>query len=349
MANTSRYRIKTILLHLVVWTSYALFNYFLNLLQNFGEIYVLDNIGKYSIAAVIFYANILVILPNFFRAGRYFYYGLSLLGLLAITFVLKEFLYSLVFPLWGYPKESPYTLFESFLMHIWWWFQYSLFGLGYWVAVLLIQKEREKLHVEGERNRIEKEKIMTEYALLKAQINPHFLYNALNSLYSKSLTISGQLSSAILCLSEILRYSYDKIEDLDGYVLLSDEVRQIERIIEFNRLRFPDINVVFECDLISGNARIIPFVLGTLVENAFKHGDFISSNTPVLITLKYFEVPSSICFTVVNKIAKTPKAATSGMGLENIQRRLELAYNSDFILDIDKTKDLYSVSLSVNF
>lgn len=329
-------------LHIVIWVSYAAFNHVLNIIMyKYPNIYVSDTIAKYTMAALIFYTNTELILPLFFRRGRYLWYALSLLALSFLILFIREFLYDHVFTMFGYTQHNPYTFWNAYLMNLWWWFQYSLFGHGYFFAKEMIKKQKEKAELERQKAKV-------EYDYLKAQINPHFFYNALNFLYSKSLTVSEELSNGILTLAEVMRYSVDNSEDLDGNILVIDEVQQIERVIEINRLRYDDLSLDFNVHGDISKARIIPFVLLTLVENAFKHGDITSKEHPVIIDLHYEADAGKLSFKVSNKKSKNLKARSYGIGMDNIRKRLAMTYKDGYNLHAEQDDKLYSVTLSIN-
>src|SRR6202044_2051335 len=99
------------------------------------------------------------------------------------------------------------------------------------------QAQNQKI-LEQRTFQLEKEKMQADYLFLKAQINPHFLHNTLNFLYSRSLPYSSELSEGILTLSEIMRYSLEKEEDADGKVLLTKEIEHVNNIIRIQQLRY---------------------------------------------------------------------------------------------------------------
>lgn len=250
-------------------------------------------------------------------------------------------MYTDVFTLFGFP-ESPYTKMQSFIMNSWWWFQYTLFGFGFWFAQESIIKEREKAQLE-------KDKLQAEYAYLKAQINPHFLYNVLNFFYAKAIQFSEPLADGILYLAEIMRYVISNEEDDNGQIPLSMELEQIENIININQLRFDNrINVEFIKEGAFEDVRIIPFVIVTLIENAFKHGQLINISEPLLIHLRYHQDIKRIDFLIKNVKAEKTNEPSTGIGLTNIKRRLSFAYSDRYSLLINDTATTYSVNLKIN-
>jgi len=233
-------------------------------------------------------------------------------------------------------------------------YSYSIFsifaiGLSLLIAYLnnLRDEKKQRKILEAQKMQLEVEKSQANLNFLKAQINPHFLHNTLNYLYSKSLPLSEELSEGILTLSDIMRYALSDGNTVDGKSLLKEEIEHVQNVIRINQLRFSNkLNV----DLtISGNingARIIPFVLITLVENAFKHGDLKSVNDPILIRIK---VENGVLhFLCRNKKKSGPKEISTGLGLDNISKRLELAYGNKHTFKITDEENYYTTELTLN-
>jgi sensor histidine kinase YesM len=209
------------------------------------------------------------------------------------------------------------------------------------------QARNQKL-LEERTFKLEKEKMQADYLFLKAQINPHFLHNTLNFLYARALPLSPELSEGILTLSEIMRYSLDNREDGDGKVLLSHEIGHLHNIIRMQQLRFGNtlqvqFNLVGEPD----GKRILPFVLITLAENAFKHGELKSIENPVIINLEVC-TNAKLHFVCSNKKKTGPKELSTGIGLDNTRKRLELAYGENYSLFIKNQRNIFTVDLTIS-
>jgi two-component system LytT family sensor kinase len=208
------------------------------------------------------------------------------------------------------------------------------------------EKKQRKI-LEAQKMQLEVEKSAANFNFLKAQINPHFLHNTLNFLYAKSLPYSQELSEGILTLSDIMRYALSEGNAKDGKALLQDEIEHVRNVIKINQLRFSNnLNITFEVHGVVNGTMIIPFVLITLVENAFKHGDLKSSNNPIEIKLDIDE--DSLFFFCRNKKKTGPKELSTGIGLDNIRKRLDLAYGKDYKLVIKDEADLYTTELTLH-
>ncbi|MBS1653566.1 MAG: histidine kinase [Bacteroidetes bacterium] len=193
---------------------------------------------------------------------------------------------------------------------------------------------------------LELQKLKADYKFLKAQINPHFLHNSLNFLYSKSLPYSTDLSEGILTLSDIMRYSLSNEENADGKVLLVKEVEHIRNFIKMNQLRFDNkLLVDFEVKGILSGVTILPFVLITIIENAFKHGDARDKEHPLHLSLEVAN--NRIIFNCVNKKKAGPKDHSTGIGLDNIRKRLDIAYGIDYDFYIKDANEIYTVNLNL--
>lgn len=222
------------------------------------------------------------------------------------------------------------------------------FGICLAIVHINILREEKKLRklLEEQKRRLEMEKIQANYYFLKAQVNPHFLHNTLNFLYAKSLPYTAELSEGILTLSEIMRYSLDKPEDAEGRVPLAKEIEHVNNIIKIQQLRFDNtLQVFFEIKGDISGIRIIPFVLITIIENAFKHGELKCIGSPIRITLTVEK--GSLQFRCVNKKKEGPKELSTGIGLDNTRKRLQLAYGDNYSLYTREQANLYRVDLNI--
>jgi sensor histidine kinase YesM len=207
--------------------------------------------------------------------------------------------------------------------------------------------EEARFQLEQHNDTLEKQQLQTEYAFLRSQINPHFLQNTLNFFYSKSLTCSEELSSAILTLSEIMRYSLNTKTN-EPPPLLTEEVKQMNNVIAINQMRFGNrLQIQFNQTGELEGIRIIPLVLITLVENAFKHGELGNPDHPMTINLDISEYQESLQFSIFNLKKTGPKDRSHGIGLENIRRRLQLVYGDDASLNITDTPTTYTITLHI--
>jgi len=335
-------QLRRTLIHFLFWCAFAVVNHLINCVSYGFSPFISDTFVKYVGASFIFYSIVLFIAPYFFKKKKMVLFVLALLALCVVSFSIKEVLFRTLFHLFNNPS-GPYTLSESFLMNLWWWMNYGLLGFGFWFAKELIKREREKASFEQEKLRL-------EYAFLKSQINPHFLYNVLNLFYAKSIKGSTeQLSNGILYLADIMRYAISNEEDEHGNILLESEIQQIKNMININQLRFDNqMNIDYR---VSGDflgVKVIPFVFLTLVENAFKHGKLSDKRVPLLISLSRDPDSGALYFWVKNKKANEQSSQSTGLGLDNIRKRLALAYGYRHEFTIKEDTEIYSVYLSIS-
>lgn len=221
-------------------------------------------------------------------------------------------------------------------------------GLSLLIAYLvyLLDAKKQQKILEQQKIELEMEKTYANLNFLKAQINPHFLHNTLNFLYAKSLPYSTELSEGILTLSDIMRYALSETNLKDGKAALKDEVEHVRNVISIHQLRFSNnLQVNFEVTGVLNGTTIIPFVLITIVENAFKHGDLKDAAHPIDVKLAVEH--NSIRFYCHNKKKAGPKELSTGIGLDNIKKRLDLAYQDRYTLIIKDEPDFYTTQLTI--
>lgn len=214
-----------------------------------------------------------------------------------------------------------------------------------YLTYLRDEKKQRKV-LEEQKMQLEVEKSQANFNFLKAQINPHFLHNTLNFLYAKSLPYSSELSEGILTLSDIMRYALGPAAR-DGQVALREEIEHVRNVIKINQLRFSNnLNVQFDVNGVLNGATVVPFVLITIVENAFKHGDLKSPDAPIVIRLDIGD--GVMRFYCRNKKKGGAKELSTGIGLDNIKKQLDLTYGRNYSLDVKDEAEFYTAELTLN-
>ncbi len=212
------------------------------------------------------------------------------------------------------------------------------------ISVKLVQRWQED---ERRKSEIEKEKIATELNFLKQQINPHFLFNSLNSIYSLSISKSEKVTNSILKLSSLLRYM---LYDSDNKpVSLKDELSTITDYIELQKLRLTEkVSLKYKIIGDPEQFRIEPFILIPLIENAFKYGvDSVNESfINIMVTIYHNKLDLVIKNKIVLKTIENKKSE-SGIGLKNIQRRLDLLYSGDYNFVAEAKDDVFLVHLEI--
>lgn len=190
------------------------------------------------------------------------------------------------------------------------------------------------------------EQLKAELNTLKAQVNPHFLFNMMNSIYSLSLNRSDEAPATILKLSEILRYNL--YETANNFVPLSKELHIIRTYLALERMRSEHPgSITFQNDIRSGGIMIAPMLILPIVENAFKHG-IDSDISQGYVIMRAYENSEYFIFECSNSYKnKGQQSGNSGLGLKNLRRRLQLIYPGKHILEINKTATTFEVALQI--
>jgi len=197
------------------------------------------------------------------------------------------------------------------------------------------------------RKDLENQKLQAELSFLKMQVNPHFLFNALNNIYSLAvLEKSKKTGDSIMKLSELMRYVLYEKEDEQHRVSLDKEIRHINSYIDLEKLRHAgDIYINFSIEGEVNGKRVAPLLLFPLIENACKHGILTDPEKPVSIQLKIMD--HQLQFTIENSINTYFKDKVGGIGIPNVKKRLELLYNKDSSFEVSKTDDRFIVNLQL--
>jgi LytS/YehU family sensor histidine kinase len=219
----------------------------------------------------------------------------------------------------------------------------AVFFLVFTVSTL-IRVIQEWLGTEKRNQEIENEKLVTELSFLKSQINPHFLFNTLNNIYSLALVKSDATAGAVLKLSSIMRYVLN--ETKHDWVPLEKEVEFVNHFIDLQKVRLTDkMAIKFS---VSGNVegkQIAPLILIPFVENAFKFGVSTKEQAEIILDLKAEN--GTISFYTRNRIFKTENANgdNTSIGLKNTRRRLELLYPERHTLTVNEEGNHFVVNL----
>jgi LytS/YehU family sensor histidine kinase len=222
----------------------------------------------------------------------------------------------------------------------------ELFGGGI-VQFLLIYFSSILMKVNVRMDEMHEEKTQAELSYLKAQINPHFLFNTLNSLYALTLEKSDGAPEAVLKLSGIMRYVVSESEQ--DFVALSKEIQYIKDYIDLQKLRISD-NVQFSMQVEGSpdGKRIAPMLLIPFIENAFKYG--VNPDEDSVIDIRFVLSDYQLHLTVLNTIAANSfdEQHKTGTGIENVQKRLNLVYPQKHKLQFATQADgMYLVDLKI--
>jgi hypothetical protein len=214
-----------------------------------------------------------------------------------------------------------------------------------WSVSTAMQTVKQWRRTEQRAARAEADKAQAELSFLKAQINPHFLFNTLNNIYSLSVSNSVDAPAAILKLSNIMRYVTD--EATRNFVPLQSEVNCATDYIDLQRLRLSDkVTIDFSVKGALEGKEIVPLLLMTFIENVFKYG--ISNHEPSPIVIQLMTDEKAIYFFCQNTIFGTGRLVErTGIGLVNTKQRLEHLYPYRHLLSITRQDNLYTVQLTL--
>lgn len=216
--------------------------------------------------------------------------------------------------------------------------------VSFFFATIITSNEMRK-----HKEELEKEKLKAELAAIKYQINPHFLFNSLSFIYTKTIKTSPEAAHAVHLLSEIMSYALDDWDEL-GTVPLALEMDHMKKVIEMNQIRFNHMLKIKYHENIEADDAYISYVptlaFVTLVENAFKHGELNDEKNQVTIELE--STKSKIYFLVSNKKKKGPKEPSKGIGLSNIRQRLQLMYGVKHTFTIKEDENYYLNEITIN-
>ena len=286
----------------------------------------------------IVYLNYFLFLPRFLHHKNIWRYLFEFLVPFAILMVARIYLQRYMME--GSPREG---YFNSTMYVV----QVTAVTLFIVAFVGMLRFAVDWFELEAKKKEMENEKLIAELNFLKAQINPHFLFNTLNNLYYLAYSKSENTTEVIAKLSQMMRYMiYDSNHPK---VLLSKEIEYMQSYIGLERMRLNNqIPIDFDIEGNTENVWITPLIFITFLENAFKHG--VSSDNPkAWITISIKLQGKECTYTVKN--SKPPirtSGEKSGIGLQNVQRRLELSYPGQYRLMIEEKPDVYFVQLNLN-
>ncbi|PZR28071.1 MAG: histidine kinase [Citrobacter freundii] len=275
----------------------------------------------------------------YFSTRKYLQFWLSIIPLILVftltRYCIEEIIYPALFDgMRNYPEQ--YGIWRYVLDNIY--FAFVCIGVGFLAFLLDNQVSNQKKQAELLQQNKE-----AELLFLRSQVNPHFLFNTLNNIYSLVYEQSPKAPDAMLQLSELMRYIlYEKKE----LVSVSREWSYIENFITLQKLRFDhDLEVNISVKGNTDQQWIPPYLLIPFIENAFKHGDF--RNDALNIGLNVSD--RAMEFETSNRISTRNKDESGGIGMDNVKRRLELLYPDKHDLRFKTENGYYSAHLVINF
>lgn len=284
-----------------------------------------------------YYITINYLIPRFLNKARYIYFALLFcLSTLIATFLRTIVSYYITIYLYHLAPPDIAQLYPVSLLNIFIWTSILVAGK------MIIEKVKNQRYTEA----LDKERIKNELDFLKAQHNPHFLFNSLNTLYFQIDKTNTDARETLLKLSEMLRYQL--YEGSVDKITIDKELSYLKSYIELQRLRLNKNYIVnFHAEESVNNFEIAPMLIIPLVENSFKHvSHFTDKPNEIKISLSYNNL-EFIC-EISNTSEQNVQKNSGGIGLKNLERRLQLLYPERFELNVIEETGRFSVLLKIN-
>ena len=236
-------------------------------------------------------------------------------------------------------------LFVAYMVRLIWY-------IATFAIVLIFYYQRKENEEKILADQLKSEKLDMELRYLKSQINPHFLFNALNNIYSMVYTHDDNAADGVLKLSEMLRYVL--VDCQAEMIPLSREIKYVDNFIDFQMMRMNgDRDVTQMKDIEKEEYMIAPMLLQPIIENCFKYSR-LETHPEGFVHISFKQKGTSFCFEAENTVAENAKTLLpvkedkkSGIGQKNVQQRLMLHYGDDYVFDIEQDKGIYKVKIEL--
>ncbi|MET0636586.1 MAG: histidine kinase [Chitinophagaceae bacterium] len=332
--------------HIMLWT--ILIGSPLAVMANIGSPYGIKFLFYVIFEALGVYFNLYVLIPRLLEKGRYFSYIVAVLLVTLAVAILIVPGYYLSSSLSGVSMPELYGVNGD---NFWHFFQANTFASTVASMTLAMSVKLTKNWIESRQRQgqLENEKLETELKFLKSQLNPHFLFNTINSIFVLIPQDPKLASSTLAKFSDLLRYQLYDCND--ARIPLDQEVLFIRNFVELELLRQePDLKFSFDWPQHTGEWGIAPFVLLPFIENAFKHVSH-SRKRAGFISIRMSLADDKLILVVNNSSDPQQQAvhvvAYGGIGLNNVQRRLDLVYPGKHELLIEQTSDTHHIRLTL--
>ena len=319
---------RRILLHFYFWGGFFLLFLFMIPSNEVTKGFVGFVTTILLFSAIASYLNIYLLMNKLLERQKYLFYFLALVALLVITAILLTYMTRYLF-------EDKTTVFQNVVN----------------LSAFIIITSALKMYRQGiKRQLAEKElsakQLQAELQLLRAQINPHFLFNTLNNLYSLTLEKSDQAPATVVKLSELMRYMLETSRHEKS--LLQSEITFINNYLALEKLRISSRAIIdFEVIGEPKQKTIVSLLLIPFIENAFKHGINATVGNAFLYSQLRIE-ENELYFFIENNISNKSQEESSGTGLENVRRRLHLLYPNNHQLVIESKENKFIVNLRLS-
>lgn len=341
-------------LHIGFWLIFLLVNSYIEVTlatSSFRETSIWNRVwigagvelSTFPLKLVVAYLGMYYFIPKYFASQNYVrliieWSLLFLLSLCVYRVIVSQVIYPFIYQL-PYQQQAFGVLFPYHL--------YTILDMASIVGITVsIKLVRMKIHSLKREKQLVEEKLQSELNFLKAQTNPHFLFNTLNNIYALARKKSDLTADTIMKLSKILRFML--YECNTDYISVSEEAKVIKDYIELEKLRYSNrLNIVYQEEIDNEHQLIAPLILLPFVENAFKHGvseTRFDSKVEIRLALQ----DQILDFEVLNTKDEMAEAINSeGIGLKNVQRQLALTYPEQYELQLRNIENKYWVKLKL--
>lgn len=326
---------------ILIWLSV----YFLMFIQSMRDGFMFamcTSLIAFTAMILLYVVNQRILIPYIQRSNRYpvLYLLTSILlisGLIYVCVQTEIFFFRAFDIILPYGIRIIFPVFRFFFLLM---FTFTASNLTY-----SMRKSKEE---QRQKENLIRENQEMELRLLKSQINPHFLFNALNNIYSMAYTNDEHVADSVMKLSQMMRYVVD--DCLADCVPINKEINYIKNYIDFQNQRFEeDKNVTLKVENEFGSIKIPPMILQPFVENCFKHCDCLASDSYIKIEL--FVENNKLLFVTENNnsVLKQDQFLQKkiSIGIANVRKRLDLIYKDGYKLEINDSKKIYRVELSI--
>jgi LytS/YehU family sensor histidine kinase len=314
--------------HVAFWLITVLFYAFTKrpLIESHGwDVYIRDVLIRNLLIIGACYFNIYLLFERFFKKGKYLIYFTGLIALLGTYTILQNI-------------AGSYRFFAN---------TYYNFSIGIFYIAFTLALELSKRWYQQQLllHKIQTEKLQTELKYLKAQLDPHFLFNSINTIYFQIDKTNPEARDSLRKFSELLRYQlYECNED---QIPIEKEMDYLESYVDLQRLRRYNIGIEFNKDDTVKGFTIAPLILIPFVENAFKHlSSYADKENEIKVDMS--RQNGSFLFSVVNSTdSQSETGDGTGIGLKNVRRRLDLLYENRYKLDIHNADGRFLIELQI--
>lgn len=334
---------KEITIHLLYWLCFLLERF---VVLNSSRQFILEvkpfdyfDLSFMAVAVSTFYINYSLVLRKFFDIkvpSKYFLGVLLIFSYFIFSrYLIEEVIYPHLIGTGNYFSGTPFWYYIFDNLH--WGSSPIIVSTIIWLVINFIRTLQKEVSLNEEKKK-------AEIQFLKSQINPHFIFNTLNNIYSLVFRKSDQALPAIEKLSEIMRFTtYETQKEL---IPIGSELNYIESFIDLEKIRnSKEINIKIKLDIVDKNQAIPPYLMLPFIENCIKHGILDDTENPVLFSVQ--SNSKKLIIKIENKINHKLKDAHSGIGMSNLEKRLEYYYPIRHLFEVSNDGSVFKSHLEI--